>query len=84
MLNKVLTIFSAPAWCAPCKSLHNTIEENELDIDIQFIDVDESPEAAKEYSIRSVPTLILFVNGEEAKRTTGSLSAAALKIFIGD
>lgn len=82
MLHKVLTVFSAPAWCAPCRALHTTIEDNELNIDIQFIDVDESPEAAKEYGIRSVPTLILFVNGEEAKRTTGNLSLEALKIFI--
>lgn len=86
MSNKVLVKFGAE-WCQPCKSLQSTIDSlgDELKVDeIQYIDIDVDTDAAKEYGIRGIPTLILFEEGSEIKRTTGSLSAAALKMFVGD
>lgn len=54
--------FTAP-WCAPCRMLSPLFKQLEQDItDITFetIDVDESPELATEYSVRSVPTVMIF------------------------
>lgn len=85
-MNKVLVKFSA-SWCQPCKDLQSTIDNlgDELQVDeIQYIDIDVDTNAAKEYGIRGIPTLILFEEGEEIKRTSGNLSAAALKMFVGD
>lgn len=85
-MSKVMVIFST-AWCQPCQALQATIDSlgDELKVDeIQYIDIDVDTDAAKEYGIRGIPTLILFEEGSEIKRTTGSLSAAALKMFVGD
>ena len=71
---KVLVDFFAN-WCGPCKMLSPILEEirNEIgdDIIIGKIDVDENFDLARSYGIMSVPTLLLFVDGEESKRIIG-------------
>lgn len=71
---KVLVDFFA-TWCGPCKMLSPILEEirNELgdDIIIGKVDVDENFDLARSYGIMSVPTLLLFVGGEESKRIIG-------------
>ncbi len=71
---KVLVDFFA-TWCGPCKMLSPILEEirNEIgdDIIIGKIDVDENFDLARSYGIMSVPTLLLFVDGEESKRIIG-------------
>jgi thioredoxin 1 len=84
MPNKVLVKFSA-LWCAPCASLTNVIETTDLVVDeIQMIDIDESPDIAKEYGIRGIPTLILYEDGTEIRRTSGALTKEQLIQFVGD
>lgn len=55
-------------WCGPCKAIHPTLEEisNELDgkAIIAKVNVDENPGLAATFKIRSIPTIILFKNGE--------------------
>ena len=71
---KVLVDFFA-TWCGPCKMLSPILEEirNEIgdDIIIGKVDVDENFDLARSYGIMSVPTLLLFVGGEESKRIIG-------------
>ncbi len=71
---KVLVDFFA-TWCGPCKMLSPILEEirNEIgdDIIIGKVDVDENFDLARSYGIMSVPTLLLFVDGEESKRIIG-------------
>lgn len=71
---KVLVDFFA-TWCGPCKMLSPILEEirDELgdDIIIGKVDVDENFDLARSYGIMSVPTLLLFVGGEESKRIIG-------------
>ena len=71
---KVLVDFFA-TWCGPCKMLSPILEEirEELgdDIIIGKVDVDENFDLARSYGIMSVPTLLLFVGGEESKRIIG-------------
>lgn len=70
----VLVDFTA-VWCGPCKMLEPVVKElsQELDgkVKIVKLDVDENQELAMQYGVMGVPTLMLFVNGEEKQRMTG-------------
>ncbi len=69
---KVLVDFFA-TWCGPCRMLAPILEQvqGETDVEIVKVDVDESMDLARKYGIMSIPTMILFENGEEKDRVTG-------------
>ena len=62
-------------WCGPCRMLSPILDEirQEVgdDVVIGKVDVDECFDVARTYGVMSVPTLILFKNGEEEKRIIG-------------
>lgn len=69
----VLVDFFA-VWCGPCKMLSPILEQvnNDLEnITIAKVDIDEALPLAKKFGIMSVPTMILFVKGEEKERLIG-------------
>ncbi len=70
--NTVLVDFFA-TWCGPCKMLSPILEQvaQETDAEILKVDIDESMDLARKFGIMSVPTMILFKNGEEIDRATG-------------
>jgi thioredoxin 1 len=77
----VLVDFWAP-WCGPCRIIAPHLEEldNERDdLTVVKINVDENPETAAKYGIMSIPTLILFKNGQVAKQVVGALPKARLQ-----
>ena len=80
---KVVIQFSA-SWCGPCKMLSKTIESHEDDLTLPFykIDLDESADLARSLKVMAVPTLILFDNGAEVKRVSGSKNINQLQDFI--
>ena len=63
-------------WCGPCKMIAPILEEiadeQEGVIKIAKVDVDNAPELAQKFEIMSIPTLIVFNNGEPAKRLVGA------------
>lgn len=62
-------------WCGPCQMLGPVIEEiagEVTDVKICKLDVDENQELAKEYRVMSIPTLIVFKDGQIAKREVGA------------
>ena len=62
------------SWCGPCKMLAPTIEQiaNENDtIKVGKVNVDDEPDLAQKYGIVSIPTVILFKNGEAVKTSMG-------------
>ena len=69
-------------WCGPCKMLGPTIEEISEECDGSFkvykVDIDECEDAAMDMGIMSVPTLIVFKDGEEAERMIGVQPKAAI------
>ena len=63
------------SWCAPCRRVVPIIEEiaNERpDIKVGKINVDEQPELASEFSIMSIPTLVLMKNGKIVQQVSGA------------
>ena len=77
----------AAIWCAPCKVLSKTLNKIEpefTNIKFQEVDVDDYPDLAKEYKIRSVPTVIVFKDGEEVARLVGNVMVDALRKTLRD
>lgn len=73
-------------WCGPCRMLAPVMEQvsEELSDRATFvkIDVDDNPDLAREYSIMSIPCVMVFKNGELAGKNVGFGAKAAMKEFI--
>lgn len=77
----VLVDFYA-TWCGPCKTMHPVLQELKQRLGDQIrilkIDVDRYQNTAAQYRIQSVPTLMLFRNGQALWRQSGALPLPAL------
>jgi thioredoxin 1 len=73
-------------WCGPCKMIAPALEEiaGSLNgkVKIVKLNVDENPATASKYGIMSIPTLMLFKNGELASRQIGAAPKAKLEQWI--
>lgn len=73
-------------WCGPCKMMHPVLEQLKEDlgdsIRIIKIDVDKNEAISTQYRIMSVPTFMLFKNGEAVWRQSGTISLNDLKNLI--
>ena len=72
-------------WCGPCRTIAPVLEEvaKELAGEVEFrkLDIDRSQVTAKTHRVTSVPTLILYKDGQEIDRLVGLQDAAAIKKF---
>lgn len=77
----VLVDFFA-TWCGPCKMVGPTLEKLSEDLNgkIKFvrIDIENAEILAKKYSVYSVPSMLVFKNGDEAGRIVGALPASEI------
>ena len=83
---KIVYYFTAD-WCQPCKKTRPIVEElnrEQTTAGFQIIDVDDNPELVKTFSVQSVPTFILFNEGQEISRMIGSKSREELVEFISE
>ena len=71
-------------WCGPCRMISPFLEEiqQELGVEIVKINIDESPDIATKYDIMSIPTLMIFKNGEKISVNVGAASKARLSDWI--
>ena len=74
------------SWCGPCRALGPTVEavgkELEDRMDVYKCNVDEEESLATRFHIVSIPTLILFKNGEAVKTSVGFVPKAQLESFV--
>ncbi len=81
----VLVDFSAE-WCGPCKMMPPILKELKQmtgdNLIILKMDVDRNPQVASAYQIQSVPTLMVFQNGEVKWRQSGVMNARELKRVV--
>ena len=81
----VLVDFSAE-WCGPCKMMAPVLKDiahkYEGKINVLKVDVDKNEAAARDYSIVSVPTLIIFKKGQILWRQSGALPLNALESVV--
>lgn|SRR6266508_854066 len=81
----VLADFSA-TWCGPCKAMAPVVERLAARFagkaEIVKVDIDRASELAAAHGVRSVPTFLLFANGQVAERVIGMTSESALAALI--
>lgn len=69
-------------WCGPCRMVAPVLEEIARDhadkLTVAKVDVDENPAIARDFQIMSIPTMILFENGQPTKTIVGAKGKAAL------
>ena len=74
--------FWAP-WCGPCLQMAPGFEAfaqaNAGNVRVFKLDVDDNPKTAEKYGIRSIPTIIFFLNGEPAYTSRGTMTQATLQ-----
>ena len=70
-------------WCGPCKMIAPVVEELAAEYDGKFsftkVDVDANPQTAMQFGIRSIPTLLLFKDGQVAEQVVGAVPKSVLK-----
>ena len=77
----VLVDFWAP-WCGPCRIIAPSLEELNDEIDnlrVVKLNVDDNQQTAAQYGVMSIPTLIVFKNGQPAKKIIGAMPKKRLE-----
>jgi thioredoxin 1 len=73
-------------WCGPCRRLAPTVDELATDYDgrvmVGKLNVDDNPNVASRFSIRGIPTLLLFKGGEIVEQVVGLADKSALKKLL--
>src|SRR5690606_11092224 len=73
-------------WCGPCRAIAPVLEEvaraREQSLRVVKVNVDEHPGLARRYGIRSIPTLMLFQDGELRAQQAGSLRGVQLEALL--
>jgi len=73
-------------WCGPCKMIHPVLEQIEKELDgklnIISVNVDEQENLAMRYKVMSIPTLLLFKDGEVIGQTMGYQAKPMLDKFV--
>ena len=83
--NGLVLIDFYAVWCGPCKMMHPIVEEISKqypDLKIIKIDVDKHEELSRQYSIMSIPTLMLLKNGNQVEKNIGFTPKEQLEKWI--
>ncbi len=74
-------------WCGPCKMIAPSLDEISQElagkVKVAKVNIDENPELAAQFGVRSIPTLMIFKGGEVADIKVGAAPKTALSAWIG-
>jgi thioredoxin 1 len=75
-------------WCPPCKAIAPALEELSTEfsgkVKIAKVNIEENPQIPTKYGVRSIPTLIVFKDGEMVSQNVGALSKPDLEKWLND
>jgi thioredoxin 1 len=73
-------------WCGPCRVVASEVEKLAVELEgrmkVVKLNIDENPRVTGNYGIMSIPSLVLFADGDEATRVVGARPASAIKRAI--
>lgn len=84
-MESIMLYYFSAVWCGPCKALSPIIEELSKELpEIEFvkIDTDTNQDMVAEYSVQSVPTMVVIKNGVEVARMKGAVPKNNLKAWL--
>ena len=73
-------------WCGPCRMLSPIVDEvasEHPDVKVGKVNVDEQPELAQQFGIMSIPTLLVFKNGEKVQESVGLIPKEKVEALLG-
>ena len=74
------------SWCGPCRMLSPIVDEvaeERTDVKVGKVNVDEQPELAAEFGVMSIPTLLLFENGNLTRQAVGARPKSGVLELLG-
>lgn len=83
--NNLVVIDFFATWCGPCRMMAPIFEDvskEKGEVSFFKVDVDESPNVAKQFGVMSIPTLVALKNGKEVDRNVGLLNREDLSDFV--
>ncbi|WP_209015636.1 thioredoxin [Roseibium sp. RKSG952] len=71
-------------WCGPCKAMAPTLDKIDGEVaKVVKIDIEEAQDLATKYAVRSVPTFVVFKNGEATDQRAGGMTEGQLRSWLG-
>ena len=73
-------------WCGPCKMLSPIVDQVAKEVEgvkVAKVNIDQAGELAMKYKVMSIPTLIVFKDGVEVKRSLGAIPKSAIMELLG-
>ena len=83
---KAVCVYFWASWCGPCRMLAPVIDQlaaEQTDVKVCKVNIDEEPGLAQRFGVMSIPTVVLFENGQEKNRSVGLVPKEKLLALLG-